>query len=125
MATIGKSIVKSQKEAVGEATFPIYDSVIEATEAEGEAVILDLVNSQIRTNACNTLRAAKTGKPTKEKIQNDAFARLTPEEFASCVGDQAKLQKIIAKYVAEVKAEYGMEKPGESAEGDDDEGDDE
>lgn len=115
----GESEVKSKKEVVGTASFPIYDTVSEAIEAEGEEALLSLLNSQIKTNACNQLRAAKTGKPTKEQIMNMAVGKIQPEEFASCVGDQAALQKLIAKYTVQVREELGMESDeGEGGEDD-------
>ena len=103
--------VKSQSKVVGEAIYNIYDNVAEAVDAKGEATILELINSQERTNEMNKVRQAAVGKPSKTALMQKALAMITGDEFVAVAGDQNALQNLIAKKVAELEAKAAAEAP--------------
>ena len=105
----GTSEVKSKGKVVGEAKFPIFDSIEEAVQQLGEKDCVDLLNSQVKTNEQNTIRAEKTGKPSKAAITQKAVLSITAEELQGCIGDQDKLSALIASKEAEIRAELGMD----------------
>ncbi len=121
MRTMEKA-VKSKSDVVGTATYSVFDNVQEAVDNLGEATVLDLINSQTRTNKMNEIRVRATGKPSKAALQSQAIAMITPEEFAEVHGDQPALENLIASKVAELQTEIDAAKAAEPAtvEGDDD-----
>jgi len=123
------SEVKSKSQVVGIAEFPVYDSIEEALQDLGNEAVLTLVNTQAKTNAMNEVRAAATQKPSKARIKELAFQKITPDEFASVAGDQARINELIAKKEAEVEAELEAARARVAAAaqqaGDDEEDDDE
>lgn len=100
-----KSEVKSKSSVVGVAEFPVYDSVAEAVEHIGEDAILKLVNTQVKTNVMNDIRAAATSKPSKKSLRNKAIASITMEEFQGVAGDEQRLQTLIEKKMGEIEAQ--------------------
>lgn len=105
----GKAPVKSKGEIVGEASFPIFDTLEEAAQQIGEKECIDLLNSQIKTNAMNEVRAEKTGKPSKARVKEMAVLNISVDELASCAGEPAKVQALIARKEAEIREQYGIE----------------
>jgi len=99
---VEESVVTSKKKPVGKAQYEVYDSVSEAVEHQGEERILNLINTQHATNAKNEVRA-QAGPPSKSKLQKKAMASITPEEFASCAGDEIALQNLIDTKAEELK----------------------
>jgi hypothetical protein len=97
--------VKSKSAVVGIAKFQKFDSIGEAITELGEETVLGLVNTQHATNAKNAIRAAATGTPPKAKLRARALASMTMEEFQSVMGDEAKLEALIARKMAEYEAE--------------------
>ena len=97
--------VKSKSQVVGVAEYEVFDSTQDAVDFLGEATVLDLINSQHRTNALNLVRARETGKPSKASLNTAALARITTEEFASIAGDVVALNSLIARKVVEVEKE--------------------
>lgn len=91
--------VKSQSEVVGEASFPHYDNTQEVLDGIGEVKMLELVNSQVKTNAMNLVRAEKTGKPSKIRQRSNALAAAPTEELVAASGDADLMDALIAKYL--------------------------
>ena len=123
--------VRSKSEVVGIAKYEIFDSVTEAVDTFGEAVVLDLINSQNKTNKLNGIRSLATGKPSKTQLRTEALGSITAEEFASVAGDIQKLTALIEAKVRVLEAEH-LEKQqalamqgAEAADGTDDDDDDE
>lgn len=98
--------VRSKGDVVGTADYNIYVSTEEALRDIGEEKLLELVNSQVKTNAMNTVRGEKTGSPSQKYLRSQAVARLTMEEFTSAAGDAAALDLIIERHMAEIKASH-------------------
>ena len=105
----GKKAVKSAKNVVGTARFPVYETVEEAVEGIGAQTLLDKLNAQIQTDAMNQVRALATGTPSKESLTFKALGMIPAVELAAAVGDEAKMRELIAKKVAELKAEQSAE----------------
>ena len=116
--------VKSKSKIVGVAEFPQYDNVAECVDGQGEDTILALVNSQLKTNAMNTVRGSVTGKPSKTKLMQEAMGKISTDEFNAVVGDPVRLQALVAKKVAELEAEYASKAPDLGEDDDDDDDDD-
>ena len=102
--------VKSQSKVVGTAQFEVFESVQEAVDTLGPAAVLDLINSQNKTNKQNAIRAAKTGKPSEKRILDEAYLLIKGEEFMLCQGDQAKIQELIESKKAIVRARLEAER---------------
>jgi len=97
------SDVKSKSVVVGQADYEVFDSVPEAIDFLGEAVVLDLINSQHRTNKLNAVRAAATGKPSKSSLKLRAMSELTVDELISIAGDPNALERLLDKKIAEME----------------------
>ena len=112
MVTIKECPVKAKSDVVGEAMFPAFDSVEEAINHPkhglGEQRILDLINAQVKTNAMNDLRTAKTKGPTKGALRNTAFSEIMVEmaagEHQEVIGDEVALTVLIDRRMAELEA---------------------
>jgi hypothetical protein len=102
----GEAEVKSNQTVVGNATFPIYDSVQEAIEQEGEDKILKLVNSQNKTDAMNATRSAATSKPTHKRLMDEVLGNLEPEEIVQFAGDGPGMSKFLEEKVEALAAQY-------------------
>lgn len=120
MATQKSTEVKSKQNVVGEATYMEYENVAEAVAAIGEATILTLINAQIRTNAMNQVRAGAVGKPSAAAIRMEALASCSTEELVSCAQDKAKLEELLNRKVAEIKAKQSSPVTAAAAEDDED-----
>src|SRR5690554_2083353 len=92
--------VKSKSRTVATVEVPVYDSLQEAIEHEGEEKVLELFNQQNKTNIMNAARTAATQKLSKSVLRDRAFAELTVEEFQSVAGDQEALKRLIEKKMA-------------------------
>ena len=126
---IGNYEVKSKSNLLGIATCPIFDTLEEAltdsTHGLGEAKILELLNAQIRTNAMNTLRTAKTKGPTKGWLKDEATAEVVAsiQDHPELIGDTPALQAAIAKKMDEISERMKANAEAESTEDDGDEDD--
>jgi len=98
--------VRSKSEVVGVAKYEIFDSVTEAVDSFGEVVVLDLINSQNKTNKLNGVRSLATGKPSKTQLRTEALGSITAEEFASVAGDIQKLTALIEAKVRLLETEH-------------------
>jgi hypothetical protein len=121
----GEKEVKGKGSVVGTAKFEIFDTVAEAVECKGEDVVLDLINTQNKTNTMNALRNAAVGKPSKNAVRTQAMSEITTAEFAEIAGDAVKLENLIARKMHEVEARLSAQRPEGFVEeaDDDDEGD--
>jgi hypothetical protein len=99
-----RSEVKSKSKIVGTAEYPVYDEVQEALDTMGAEKLLSLINSQVRTNEMNSVRAEATTKPSNKRIMNLAFAEITPQEIADAGGDPVAINNLIERKMAEIKA---------------------
>lgn len=102
------SDVKSRSEVVGTASHVVYDSVAEACEHLGEKTTLDCINKWERERECNKIRAAKTGKPSKSTMLNEALVMATPDEAREIAGDPRALDRLRAKYLPQIMEKYGI-----------------
>lgn len=105
---VGTSSVKASGKSLGEITYDIFDNLAEAGEKLGQAIALDLLNIQVKTTAMNQFRQSKTGKPSRARLQEEAWDRVTEDDFASAQGDRQKLKEMIQGYVDQIKAERGI-----------------
>ena len=103
-----ESDVKSRSEVVGTAEHVVYDSVQEAADHLSEKVTLACINKWVKEGACNKVRAAKTGKPSKQTMFNEALALATAEELRTIAGDAGALDRIAAKYLPQIHEKYGV-----------------
>jgi hypothetical protein len=109
---IGQSDVSSDRKVIGQAEFPVYETVDEAINHPqhglGEEKLLDLLNAQIKTNRMNELRTAATKGPTKSALRsqamNEIVSEITNGEHQSVIGDELALNNLIAKRIAELEA---------------------
>lgn len=112
---MGEKDVKGEGKSVGVATFEIFDSVDESRDTLGEAVVLGLINAQHRTNACNAVRQAATGRPSKTQLLTMAFDELLRSgEAGKYAGDLPALNARLAQLAAEIAAKMGLEKEEEA-----------
>lgn len=104
----GEKEVKSKSKTVGVASFEIFDSPAEALATLGEAAVLDLINQQHKTNACNTLRRAMTAGPSTRDLEMEVMSSLTTEDLLSFQGDQVKAAAFIKARVDQLRKERGV-----------------
>ena len=90
-----KSKVNGETKSVGDAVFWSYDSLEEAADHIGEEKALEMVNSQVRTNEMNRVRALAKGGPSKGKLREMALCEITTEQFSECAGDKAKIEQLL------------------------------
>jgi hypothetical protein len=102
----GQKEVRSKSKVVGTAEYPMYDSVAEAIEHEGEAETLKLINQQRCTNACNTIRRNATTGPSMEQLKIEVLTNLTTDELRSIQGDPVKAEAFMRRKIDEAKAKY-------------------
>lgn len=102
----GQKEVRSKSKVVGLADYPIYDSVAEAIEAEGEVEVLKLLNQQRCTNSCNTIRRNATTGPSVEQLKIEVITNLTADELRSIQGDPVKAEAFMRRKIEELKAKY-------------------
>jgi hypothetical protein len=114
-----KQEVKSQTKVVGFAEFPEFSSTAEAIEALGEKDVCGLINTQVKTNAMNEVRASATGKPPKAKLQLMAqveMCALPPEEMTKFAGDPQAVQKWLEERMQVIEARLDAEREARLAE---------
>lgn len=108
----GSCSVTGEKRDLGEATYPIYDSWAEVcddpTFGLGETKALDLLNAQVKTNAMNALRTAKTKGPTKTLLRSEAMNEIVNEmadgAHRDCLGNKPALDALIERRMADIDA---------------------
>lgn len=113
----GEADVSSEQKVIGTATFPVYETVDEAiNDGEwglGEEKLLDILNAQIKTNAMNILRTARTKGPTKSALRSEAMNEIVQEisngEHSGCIGNKDALDSLIARRVAEIETRMKSE----------------
>lgn len=113
--------VKSKSQTVGHAEYPVYETLEEARESLGETTALDLLNAQVRTNKLNEVRAAAVQKPSKKYLMEQAWLRVTPEEFSQVAGDKARQQELLNQKMKEVEEEILANAPSQDNDEDQDE----
>lgn len=106
------------REVVGKVRYPIYDSLDESVKALSEPVVLGLVNTQVATDAKNRFRADAVGVPSEKALQSEALNKIinlpNGEGIAmlqKASGDPTQMAALMAKYVAIIKTEKGLDKP--------------
>ena len=109
---IGESDVSSESKVIGNTKYPIYetvDEILNHTEyGLGEQKLLDLINAQIKTNAMNTLRTARTKGPTKSALRSEAVNEIVSEiangDHAECIGNPDVLNALIERRMSQIEA---------------------
>jgi hypothetical protein len=118
--------VKSARSVVAKVETPVYDTLQEAIDKEGEKKVLELFNTQNGTNIMNAARAAATSVPTKAKIKSEIIQDLVDGKLAAdagfneAKGDPTRLQAWTEAEVERRLAEYKAKLPSPPA---DDNGD--
>jgi len=79
--------VKSKSQVVGQAKYKVYETSAGAVSDLGEEKLLEMLNSIVRTNAMNEVRAAATGKPSDKKLTDMAWAVITADEIQEATAD--------------------------------------
>ena len=111
---LGSADVSSEQKVIGVATFPQFETVDEAVNHPehglGEEKLLDILNSQIKTNSMNTLRTIKTKGPTKGALRSEAMSQIIQEitvdgEHQDVVGNKDALTALIDRRMAQLEAE--------------------
>lgn len=127
----GREKVKSKKAVVGYAEFMVFDTLQEACQELSEGRVLALVNKQYKTDAMNAVRAGASGEPSKKALSRMAMAAITIEEFQTVAGNEAALEALKERKMAEIKTRLAAEKatageavPDEDADDDDEDEDD-
>ena len=103
-----KSKVNDETVHIGDAHFPVYDSLEEAGAEEGEEKCLDMINAQVRTNEMNRIRALAKGGPSKNRLRNIAIQEITGDEWQEIACDDAKIQAKVAEKVREIEARMAL-----------------
>lgn len=104
--------VKSKSTVVGTAEYPVFDTTAEAIEnLGGEAVVLERLNAQVRTDAMNKVRSAATGKITKAQLTRMAFAKMATdtelnERARALGGDPTALDLLINEICDGIQKEH-------------------
>lgn len=109
---IGESDVSSESKIIGRAEFPVYETVDEAVNHSeygvGEQKLLDLINAQVKTNAMNILRTARTKGPTKSSLRSEAMNEIIQEisngEHQNVIGNQDAVTNLINARMAKIEA---------------------
>ena len=106
---IGSAEVKTDKRtrSLGPVDFCIYDSVDEAINHPehglGPIKVLELINTQVKTNAMNNKRAQAKG-PTKTLLRSEAMTEVVAEIAAgnhpNAIGNKAVLESLIEQRMA-------------------------
>lgn len=108
---IGEADVSSEQKVIGKAQYPVYETMDEAINHDeyglGEQKILDLLNSQVKTNAMNILRTARTKGPTKSALRSEAVNEIISEisnnEHTDCIGNKDALDALISRRMAKIE----------------------
>ena len=100
--------VRRDSKVVDTITVPIYESVSEACEEQGEDKILARLNAQIKTDLVNTARAASLPKTSGKALRDKAYvsvASTRTDELIACDGDDAKITALIDDEFENLKAD--------------------
>lgn len=98
----GKNVTKQ----IGQATFPVYESISEALEEHSEEAILTFINDQVRTIEMSRIRNLHRNGESKQALTLRALnVLITSGEIGNYAGDQAGLAKRLDEMVAEFRAE--------------------
>lgn len=115
-----KTKVEGRQLVCGTASYAIYDSLTEAQGDIGDAKIVQLVNSQSRTDAMNKVRAlSRPGGISKKVLYNKAVAWLCSNDvqaLVACNGDDAKIQTLVESRMDMIKDELASQIGAEDAE---------
>lgn len=103
------AVVTSDKTEIGSVEYEVFDNVAEAVQFLGEEKALELINVQHKTTLMNRARTAAT-KPSKSTFEAQAFALITPEEFATCQGDAVKLKALLKGHADKLESEWTVAK---------------
>ncbi|MHA2265703.1 MAG: hypothetical protein ACXAEN_25205 [Candidatus Thorarchaeota archaeon] len=103
----GTAEVTSESQTLGECEFTIYETGPEALESLGEEKLLDILNAQIKTNAMNQFRTAKTKGPTKSWLRGEAFNEIIMEvkqgQHEETLGDKNAMEALVQKRMGEIE----------------------
>lgn len=115
--------VKSKSQVVGKALYPVFETASEAVDKLGEEALLVLLNSIVRTNAMNEVRAAATGKPSEKKLTDMAWAELDTEDITAAAqsGEPNAMQNLFDDKKNEIRARVEAAQPTAPADEDADE----
>lgn len=119
MSRQGTVVVESKGKPVGNATFPIYDSVEEALAARGPTFVVKATNAAEKTKARNAVRSEATGIPSESKFRElgqalfikspDAAAKFA-EVQASSNAEEA-YEMLMESYISQAKDKWFAEHP--------------
>lgn len=111
---IGEAEVTGEKRNLGMAQYPVYETWDEVCSDEvhgiGEVKGLELLNAQVKTNAMNTLRTAKTKGPSKSLLRSEAMNEIleevssAPDSYPNVIGNRVALEALITKRMTEIEA---------------------
>ena len=108
-----KSKIEGNQMVVGTASYTIYDNLQEAQSDIGEEKIVQLVNSQSRTDAMNKVRAlSRPGGISKRTLYNKAVAWLCNnalDDLVACDGDEVKIQTLVESKMDMIKDQLATE----------------
>lgn len=120
--------VSSEKKIIGQAQFVHYETVDEALNDPehglGEEGLLDILNSQVKTNAMNVFRTSKTKGPTKGALRTEAASQIVMEitrdgEHQEVVGNSVALEALINRRMVQLETEAKASLPADAVEDDD------
>lgn len=97
--------VDGERKEVGVASVPFAETVEEAVEMDGEAMLLHKRNSQSLTNAMNKIRAVAKGGTSKKYLRDAAMKNITVEEWQKVAGDGDAIEKLLEEKILEIEAE--------------------
>jgi len=100
--------VRRDSKVVDTITVPVYESVSEACEEQGEDKILARLNAQIKTDLVNTARAASLPKTSGKALRDKAYASVAVhrhEELIACDGDELKINALVDDEFENLKAD--------------------
>lgn len=103
------STIDGKRTPIGEATYYEFESIEDAVNILGQETVLELVNTQHKTNEMNKVRAEFTAGPSKAVLENEAMIILTTTRLAdlqACAGDGAKIMALKEKIVNELKEQH-------------------
>jgi hypothetical protein len=91
---------------VSEVEVPVYETLAEAVQNEGEQNVLERFNAQNKTDKMNAERQRFTGKPSKTALEGEALTKFTTDDWEAVRANPQQLIEIRDRYVAELQAEW-------------------
>ena len=99
-----------ESRVVGQAPYYKFDNTAEADATLGAATVLNLINTQHRTNEMNKVRAAATSGPSKADLDQAVLTYLSEhsDELQACAGDGAKVANLMAEIRSRIEQEQAQ-----------------